>query len=82
MGHCGEDDTISELSQGELALLISDLDDQLEAPERSARKWGRLTLPAALGVAALLYAELLSRDTPWRDLGQSRDVLWQGTVLE
>ena len=48
-------DAISELSRGEVALLVSDLDDQIESLDRADRTWGRMTFPAALGVAAALY---------------------------
>ena len=46
---------ISDLSRGEFAVLVSELDDRIEELDRSERKWARLKIPAALVVAVATY---------------------------
>ncbi len=47
--------TISDLSRGEFAVLLSELDDRIERLDKSERAWARLKIPATLIVAAATY---------------------------
>jgi len=49
------EETISDLSRAEFAVLMSELDDRIEGLDRSERKWARLKIPAALVVAVTTY---------------------------
>ena len=43
------------MSRGEFAVLISELDDRIEALDRSERRWARLKIPATLVMALATY---------------------------